>query len=172
MRLLKIFYYLLYLFVKYLPPTNTSKNIITISVRLIRSTIGGLLLKNKGNINIEARADFGLGEGIAVGRNSGIGVNCSIRGPLSIGNEVMMGPNVTILTRNHNFESGRKYKSLGSKVKKVTIGNNVWIGCNVIILPGVSIDDNCVVGAGSVVSKSFKKNSLIVGNPAVLKRVI
>lgn len=54
------------------------------------------------NVNIERNADFGMGRGIIIGDNSGLGVNCSVRGPLEIGANVMMGPDVIIMTNSHN----------------------------------------------------------------------
>ena len=56
--------------------------------------------------------------------------------------------------------------------KPITVGNNVWIGGNVVVVPGVTIGDNCVIGAGSVVTKDIPANSLAVGNPCKVIRKI
>lgn len=70
----------------------------------MRSSVGKKLFDKCGkNINIEKGADFGTGRGISVGDNSGLGINCKVRGPLDIGDNVMMGPDVIILTNSHNF---------------------------------------------------------------------
>ena len=60
----------------------------------------------------------------------------------------------------------------GYTCKKVTIGNNVWIAANATILPGVIIEDNCVIGANTLVNKNIEKGSLVVGNPCrVIKKI-
>ena len=76
----------------------------------------------------------------------------------------MFAPGTTIISVNHGVNN--EYKD--SKTKPVIIGDNVWLGANVTILPQVELGNNVVVGAGSVVTKSFPANSIIAGNPAKL----
>lgn len=88
-----------------------------------------------------------------------------------IGDYVMIGPNTLITTINHPmYPSGRR-KHLGI-AKPVKIGNDVWIGGNAIILPGVTIGNNCVIAAGAVVTKDVPDNSLVGGVPAKLIRTL
>jgi maltose O-acetyltransferase len=81
---------------------------------------------------------------------------------IEIGNNVTLAPRVHILSHDASTKLFLNYTRIG----KVTIGNNVFIGANSIILPGVHIADNVIVGAGSVVSKSIPENSVYAGNPA------
>ena len=82
----------------------------------------------------------------------------------------MMAPNVTILTQNHETSDTTIPMRLqaGAQLKKVKIEDDVWIGQNVIILPGVIIRKGTIIGAGAVVTKSFEPFSVIGGNPARL----
>ena len=82
-----------------------------------------------------------------------------------IGKNFLFAPGVKLISSNHNISD--KDKSI--KENSIIIGDNVWLGANAIILPGVVLGNNCVVGAGSVVTKSFKEDNLIIaGNPARL----
>lgn len=122
------------------------------------------------NVNVERNAYFT--PDLKVGDNSGLGINCEIYGPVTIGNDVLMGPEVVIYTRGH--EHGRTDIPIGqqgsSEIKPVTIGNDVWIGRRVMIMPGVNIGDGCVIGAGAVVTKDIPPYSVAGGVPArVLK---
>ena len=82
---------------------------------------------------------------------------------INIGANFLFAPGVKIISANHSKE----IIDLHEKSKPIVIGSNVWLGANVIILPEVEIGDNCIVGAGSVVTKSFKDTNLIIaGNPA------
>ncbi len=83
---------------------------------------------------------------------------------VKMGNNVWIGPNCGIYTATHPLNSEERISGIES-AKPITIGNNVWIGGNVCILPGVSIGDNTVIGAGSVVNKDIPSNVLAVGNP-------
>ena len=133
----------------------------------VRALCGKLILDHCGkNVNIEKGADFS--SSVSLGNNSGIGINASISSGVTIGDDVMMGPNCVILTSNHGMVDNGipMWRHNSSKPSPVVIGNNCWIGESVIILPGVHLEDGCVVGAGSVVTKSFESNSIIAGNPA------
>jgi maltose O-acetyltransferase len=108
-----------------------------------------------------------LGGGISIGSGSGLGVNCSVHGPITIGDNVMMGPDVTILTQTHNIERADIPMGLqGMRVAKVVIGNDVWIGMRVIIMPGIIIGDGAVIGAGAVVTKDVPAFAIVGGVPA------
>ena len=92
-------------------------------------------------------------------------------GEVFIGDHVMIGPNVTIATEAHPVEPSLRKKALQFNCP-VHIGNNVWIGANVVILPGVTIGDNTVIGAGSVVTKEIPANVVAVGNACRVLREI
>lgn len=170
MRLLGLILY--YSFAKYLPATDNTYAFFAL-IRKMRSAIASLCLEYSGkNINVEKNANFGFGRGIRLGNNSGLGINCKVRGPLVIGDDVMMGPDVIIYTENH--ETSRTdvpMRGQGStEAKKVTISSDVWIGARVIILPGVTIGRGAIIAAGAVVSKDVPDYSVVGGVPAkVLK---
>lgn len=156
------------LFLSYLPSTDNSF-FVSFFIRKIRSFIaGGCFDKHGKNINIERNADFGRGVGIVIGDNSGLGINCCVRGPLEIGNNVMMGPDVRILTENHRSDRiDIPMCTQGFEPKeKVNIGNDVWIGTRVIILPGVNIGNGVIIGAGAVVTKDVPDYAVVGGVPA------
>ena len=88
-----------------------------------------------------------------------------------IGDNVMIGPNTTITTVGHPL-SPKKRRDHLAQASEIRIGNDVWLGANVTILPGVTIGNNVVVGAGAVVSKDIPDNSLALGVPArVVKKL-
>ena len=95
--------------------------------------------------------------------------------PVTIGDNCFFGPNISIITALHSlvakereiyFDKEKGYETDREYGKPITIGNNCWIGGNVTILPGVTIHDNVVVGAGSVVTKDLESGGIYVGNPA------
>ena len=92
-------------------------------------------------------------------------------GHVYVGDKVMFGPNVTIATANHPIEPGLRDRMLQYN-KDVHIENNVWIGANTVIVPGVTIGENAVIGAGSVVTKDIPANVVAVGNPCRVLREI
>jgi acetyltransferase-like isoleucine patch superfamily enzyme len=86
---------------------------------------------------------------------------------VTIGRGTIIGPRIKVYTGNHNYDSDLSipYDNI-TLAKKVTIGENVWIGGDVIILPGVEIGEGSIIAGGSVVTKSFEAGSIIGGNPA------
>ena len=88
-----------------------------------------------------------------------------------IGDNVMIGPNVTIATAGHPINPELRLKAAQFNIP-VYIGNNVWIGAGAIILPGIKIGENSVIGAGSVVTKNIPDNVVALGNPCKVLRKI
>jgi len=108
--------------------------------------------------------DYGIN--INVGRNFYANYNCVILdvGPVNIGNDVFLGPGVSLITVNHPLDpkerrSGKEY------ARAISIGDNVWLGADVTVNPGVTIGDNTVIGSGSVVVKDIPANMVAAGNP-------
>lgn len=90
---------------------------------------------------------------------------------ITIGEDCQLGPNVQLLTPTHPVEPGPRRDKLEA-AKPITIGNNVWLGGGVIVCPGVTIGDDSVIGAGSVVTRDIPAGVLAVGNPARVLRSI
>ena len=88
-----------------------------------------------------------------------------------VGNNVLFGPNVTVSAGTHPIHPELRSKQAQYNIP-IHIGNNVWIGANSVILPGVNIGDNSVIGAGSIVTKDIPSNVVAVGNPCRVLREI
>lgn len=93
-------------------------------------------------------------------------------GDIFIGDNTMFGPNVTLATGGHPIYPPLRATKHYQFNKTIRIGQNVWIGANVVVLPGVTIGDNTVVGAGSVVTKDLPANVIAVGTPCRVMRKI
>lgn len=115
-------------------------------------------------VNQPFRCDFGCN--IHIGDNCIINFNMTIldEAPVRIGDNVFIGPNCSIYTACHPLEIPERNRGV-EWAEPVTIGNSVWIGGSTVILPGVTIGDGCVIGAGSVVCKDIEPYTLAVGNP-------
>lgn len=120
------------------------------------------------HINVDRNAI--VCEHVSIDDFSGIGRDSYISNYVTIGKYVMMGPNCLIYTANHEFKDCNKPMCFQKwqKPEPVVIGNDVWIGARVIILPGVTIGDGAIIGAGSVVTKDVMPYSIVGGNPAHL----
>lgn len=120
------------------------------------------------NVNIEHGATFS--NKLSIGDNSGVGVNCVLSGEISIGKYVNMGPEVYIYTTNHEHSrTDIPMQEQGyTKSKPVIIGDDVWIGSRVTILPGVHIGNGAIIGASAVVTHNVEPYTIVGGNPAKL----
>ena len=150
-------------------PISSSK--INIGQRKIRRWLVKHIIDYCGkNVNIEKNAHFG--RRIVIGNNSGIGINANIRGTCRIGENVLMGPNCTIYTQNHEFKDcSQPILNQGfSEEKMVVIGDDVWIGGGVTILPGVHIGAHSIIGACAVVTKDVPEWAIVAGNPSIIKK--
>lgn len=113
------------------------------------------------------------GHHIHLGKNVYANFNLTVvdDGEVYIGDYVMIGPNVTIATAGHPVRPDLRRRGIQFNLP-VHIGNNVWIGAGVVILPGVTIGENSVIGAGSIVTKDIPANVVAVGNPCKVLREI
>ncbi|WP_334073245.1 MULTISPECIES: sugar O-acetyltransferase [Paenibacillus] len=136
---------------------------------LIRSILG-----HAGeNVHIEPPFHCDYGKNITVGKNFFTNFNCTILdvGKVVIGDNVMFAPNVAIYTAGHPIHPDSRNSGYEYGIA-ITIGNNVWIGGNVVVNPGVTIGNNVVIGSGSVVTKDIPDNVIAVGNPCKVVREI
>jgi maltose O-acetyltransferase len=90
---------------------------------------------------------------------------------ITIGDDVQIGPNVQLLTPTHPVDAGLR-RAKWEAAEPITIGSNVWLGGGVIVLPGVSIGENTVVGAGAVVTRDLPAGVVAMGNPARITRSV
>lgn len=136
------------------------------------------LLKNlfgkKGSaLTIEPNFFCDYGFNIEFGENCYINHNCVILdcAKVKLGQNVLIGPNCGFYTAIHPINAEERNQWF-EYAKPITVGDNVWFGGNVVVLPGVSIGNNTVIGAGSVVTKDIPNNVVAVGNPCkVIKNI-
>lgn len=130
-------------------------------------------IKHKENIYFQPPFHCEYGNHIEVGENFYANVNCIMLdvGKITIGDNVLFGPNVSIYTAGHPIHPESRNSGYEYGIP-VTIGSNVWIGGSCVILPGVSIGNNVVIGAGSVVTKDIPDNVCAAGNPCRVIREI
>ena len=137
--------------------------------KLIKEILG----KTGDHINIEAPFYCDYGYNIEIGENFFANYNFTVLdvGKVRIGKNVQIAPNVSIYTAGHPLHPDSRNSGYEYGID-ITIGDNVWIGGNTCIMPGVTIGDNVVIGAGSVVTKDIPANMIAVGNPCRVIREI
>lgn len=160
---------LYYSIIRYLPE-NTTPLVGKLNKALRRAICKHIFLYCGKNVNIERGAYFASGKNIRIGNNSGLGVNCHIPNNTIIGDNVMMGPNCYIISNNHNYSDTSKpmIEQGLAHAEQTVIGNDVWIGRDVLMTPGRHIADGSIIAAGCVLCKDFPPFSIIGGNPSVL----
>lgn len=139
-----------------------------------KEIIGKLFGKTKENFCVTAHFYCDYGYNIEIGENFYSNHNLVILdgAKVKIGDNVFIAPNCCITTAGHPINIDERNRGL-EYAYPIKIGNNVWIGAGVNILPGVTIGDNVTIGAGSVVNKSIPANSIAVGNPCkVIKTIL
>lgn len=146
------------------PPEETQKR-----CEILKNLLG----KTKGNFLIEPAFWCDYGYNIEIGENFYSNHNLVILDPAKVvfGDNVFIGPNCAFYTAGHPLNVEERNKGL-EYAKPIKVGSNVWFGGNVVVLPGVTIGDNCTIGAGSIVTKDIPANSLAFGNPCKVAREI
>ena len=124
------------------------------------------------NVWLNSPLTVAVGKYVSIGKGTYANMNLTLIDDwkITIGKNVLIGPNVTICTTGHPIHPAHRLDGMYSF--PVTIGDNVWIGGNVFILPGVTIGENSVIGAGSIVNKDIPANVVAVGNPCKVLREI
>ena len=138
-----------------------------------REILRKLLGKTGKEFLIEQPFYCDYGYNIEIGENFYSNVNCVILdgAKVKFGDNVFVAPNCGFYTAGHPLDVKQRTAGL-EYAKPITIGNNVWIGAQVCVMPGVTIGDNCVIGGGRVVTKDIHDNSLAYGNTCKVIREI
>ena len=138
-----------------------------------KSLIKEILGETKENLLIESNFYCDYGYNISVGENFYMNHNGVILdgAKVEFGDNVFIGPNCSFFTAGHPIEIEKRNEGL-EYAKPIKIGNNVWFGGNVVVLPGITIGNNVTIGAGSVVTKDIPDNVVAYGNPCKIARKI
>ncbi|MDE2493453.1 MAG: acyltransferase [Alphaproteobacteria bacterium] len=127
-------------------------------------------IKRGRNVKISPTAFFKFPENIEIGDNSFINHLCSVwaapNAKITIGRDVLFGPNTVVVAANHGIAADRLIREQPGVDRDIIIGNDVWIAANVVVTGGVTIGDGCVVGAGAVVTRNLPPYSICAGVPA------
>lgn len=144
-----------------------SYSVVNKPSHMLRRLCGKMMLTQFGkNSGIDRRVI--VDTSVKIGDRSGIGRNCELYGDIEIGDDVLMAPEVIIMTTNHRFiNKSETIHRQGNDIEKpVVIGNDVWIGRRAMIMPGVHVGNGAVIAAGSIVTKNIPEYAVVGGVPA------
>ncbi|TRX33105.1 sugar O-acetyltransferase [Corynebacterium guaraldiae] len=117
-------------------------------------------------LNLEYGCNVTIGKGVFIN----FGATILAQAPVTLGNHVMIGPNCSLITVGHPVNDHERRANGWEIAKPISVGDNTWFGANVTVLPGVTVGKNCVVGAGTLVTKDIPDNSLVLGSPGRVVR--
>lgn len=161
----KICYLLYNMFAKQLPRTYIPYSLGSKYIRymLVKNFI------NKCGKNVKIETNVLLSPFIEIGDNVEINENVRIRANVKIGNDVLIAPNVQLISENHEHKRcDIPIRLQGDALGNITIGDDVWLGTNAIVLQNVDIGNHAIVAAGGVVTKNVTEYSIVGGCPAVM----
>jgi len=136
------------------------------NINVSRKSIIALNVEIGPNSRIEDYCRFFGTSQIIVGKNFYANAFCYLSGDIEIGDDVMLGPRVTIWGRDHGIAKGRLMREQERINKKIIIGNDVWIAAHAVVLKGVKIGQGAVVAAGAVVTNDVPEYAIVAGIPA------
>lgn len=161
----KMYYFIYVVFLKSTPEDYRPYALFFPKLR--RFFISRYLEKCGRALRVKKGAEISLNA--QVGHESELGTNCIIQANVQLGDHVIMGPDVKIYSRNHKFDRlDIPIQKQGKNYYKTKVGNDVWIGANVIITAGCNIGDHSIIAAGAVVTNDVEPYSIVGGVPARL----
>jgi len=164
---LKSFYvFLYYALATHLPSTSFPGGTLAQGFRVF---LARKMLKHAGGgLRVARKADIASGARISLGDNCGLSEGLKVIGDVHVGNDLMLGPGVVMISYNHEYSDTTKPMRVQgvSMSRPITIGDDVWIGMRAMIMPGVAIGSHSIVAAGSVVTRDVPEWSIVGGNPA------
>ena len=141
------------------------------SSQKLRNFLARQLIADFGtSVRVNPKANFGSGMRVSVGNNCNLSEGLNVIGDLTLGDDVMMGPEVVFISYNHAVDDLEvPMRAQGATDSKpIVVGNDVWIGMRAMIMPGVTIGAHAIVAAGSIVTKDVPEWAIVGGNPARL----
>ncbi len=168
MRTIALFFY--YSFLQFLPTAPMPGSSLAYGLRRIAART--IFRRCGAGVIIKSRAYFGRGTNVEIGNRSQLGIRLRADSDFVVGDDVVMGPDVVIMCWSHRFDRvDVPINQQGpGEVRPVTVGDDVWLGTRCILLPGVSVGNHAVVGAGSVVTRDVPEYAIVAGVPAVILR--
>ena len=138
-------------------------------IRQVIGKITGQQIDDSVEIRLPIRSDYGANLRIGKGVFINSGVMFTDLGVITLADNVLVGPNATIISVNHPLDPQKRHEV---EMKPVLIDKNAWLGANATILPGVTVGQNAVVAAGAVVTKDVPANTVVAGVPAkIIKKI-